>query len=117
MKKGTSLSALALGLGLMFSANAFAQGGYTGPTISSITVKEALELKDDTPVVMVGQITENLGGDKYTFKDQTGSLTVEIDAEDWGGVTVGPNETVEIRGEVDKDFTSFKIDVDQVVKQ
>ena len=42
MKKLTLISALALILGL--TGNSYAQGGFTGPTISRITVKEALEL-------------------------------------------------------------------------
>ncbi|MFV0626651.1 MAG: NirD/YgiW/YdeI family stress tolerance protein [Alphaproteobacteria bacterium] len=119
MKKTLTVSALALLLGL--SGQALAQtnnaGGYTGPGIEKITVVEAQKLSDDTPVVLVGKIEKSLGGEKYIFTDSTGSVTIEIDDKDWKGLTVGADDTVEIRGEVDKDFTSFEIDVDTVIKK
>ncbi|MDD4557053.1 MAG: NirD/YgiW/YdeI family stress tolerance protein [Alphaproteobacteria bacterium] len=118
MKKLVAISVLSLGLGL--SAQAWAQnvgGGYTGPGIPSITVQEALKLSDDTPVVLVGKIEKSLGNEKYVFTDESGKITIEIDDEDWKGLTVGADDVVEIRGEVDKDFTSIEIDVDSVVKK
>ena len=93
------------------------QGGFTGPSIAKSTVAEAKNLSDDTPVILTGKIEKSLGGEKYLFSDQTGSLTVEIDNEDWRGVTVSENDVVEIRGEIDKDLMSMKIDVDSVVKK
>ena len=51
------------------------------------------------------------------FSDATGQVTVEIDDEDWRGLTVNEKDTVEIKGEVDKEFTSFIIDVDSIVKK
>ncbi len=123
MKKIVTVTALALVLGL--SGEAFARGGYnqqpaggfTGPTISAISVGEAKKLSDDTPVVLTGKIVRSLGSEKYEFKDKTGSVTLDIDNDDWNGVNVGPEDTVEIQGEVDKDFTSFEIDVDRVIKK
>ena len=119
MKKTLAVSALALLLGISGQAVAQtkSQGGYTGPTIDAVTVVEAQKLSDDAPVVLVGKITKNLGGEKYIFTDSTGDITIEIDNEDWNGLNVGPEDIVEIRGEVDKDFTSFEIDVDTVVKK
>ena len=80
-------------------------------------VGEAKKLSDDTPVVLTGKIVRSLGSEKYEFKDKTGSVTLDIDNDDWNGVNVGPEDTVEIQGEVDKDFTSFEIDVDRVIKK
>ncbi len=92
-----------------------AQGGFTGPSaVAATTVKQALELKDDTYVTLRGNITEHLGGDKYMFSDGTGSIKVEIDDKDWHGLTVGPKDTVEIYGEVDKGWTKTEIDVDAI---
>ena len=45
------------------------------------------------------------------------SVTVEIDNDDWRGVSVSEKDTVEIRGEVDKDFMNFEIDVDSITKK
>lgn len=121
MKNLFAVSALALVLGAV-SAPAMAQqannaGGFTGPSQAAVTVAEALKLSDDTPVVLVGHIEQSLGGEKYLFSDKTGSLTIEIDNDDWRGVSVNEKDTVEIRGEVDKGFTSFEIEVDSVIKK
>ena len=123
MKKFAMVSALALILGV--SGNALAQqnfgaanaGGYTGPSAAAMTVAEAKKLSDDTPVVLVGKIEKSLGGEKYLFTDNTGSVTVEIDNDDWRGLNVSDKDTVEIRGEVDKEFMNFEISVDSVSKK
>lgn len=123
MKKFAMVSALALILGV--SGNALAQqnfgaanaGGYTGPSAAAMTVAEAKKLSDDTPVVLVGKIEKSLGGEKYLFTDNTGSVTVEIDNDDWRGLTVNDKDTVEIRGEVDKEFMNLEISVDSVSKK
>ena len=117
MKKSSFLTSLVLACCLSTVAFAQNSGGYTGPALSQITVKEAKKLSDDKPVVLVGKIEKGLGGEKYLFKDATDSVTIEIDDDKWRGLTVGPEDLIEIRGEVDKDFTSFKIDVDSVVKK
>ncbi len=109
----------ALAMAFYLSSNAQAQniqGGFTGPTIAPTTVAEALKLSDDTPVVLVGKIEKNLGHEKYLFKDASGSVIVEIDDDDWNGVNVTPADTIEIRGEVDKEMLKeTEIDVDSVI--
>ncbi|MBR3675729.1 MAG: NirD/YgiW/YdeI family stress tolerance protein [Alphaproteobacteria bacterium] len=99
-------------------ANAQATGGFEGPSASQLaatTVQEALDLNDEAKVVLQGNIVNSLGDEKYTFKDATGEIVVEIDDEDWHGVKVTPGKTVEIIGEVDKDANEpTKIDVDAV---
>ena len=120
MNKFITASAFVVALGL--SANAFAagfqgqanMGGFQGPGLQPSSVAEALKLNDDTPVVLIGQIEKSLGDEKYLFKDATGSVTVEIDNEDWRGVNVTPKDTIVIQGEVDKDFFKTEIDVDSV---
>lgn len=89
-------------------------GGFQGPGLQPSTVKQALSFGDDTPVVLIGKIERSLGDEKYLFTDKTGSVTVEIDNDDWRGVTVTPNDTIVIEGEVDKDFFKTEIDVDTV---
>ena len=91
-------------------------GGFKGPGLEPVSVVQAKELRDDTPVTMRGHIIRHLGGEMYMFKDESGEMAVEIDAECWRGQQVGPEDLVEIRGEVDRDFTSLEIDVDQLVK-
>ena len=129
MRKFTAVSTLAITMILGMSSFAQAQGfvdgqqaasvrgGYTGPGIAPMTVKEALSSRDDTPVVLIGRIEKSLGDEKYSFKDETGVVVVEIDNEDWRGLSVGPDDLVEISGEVDKDFTRTEIDVNTVIKK
>ena len=108
------LTLCALGI-LAGVAQAQQAGGFAGPTAYSsppITVQQALNMADDSIVVLQGHIVNNLGDEKYTFQDATGIVVVEIDDEDWMGVTVTPADTVEILGEVDKEFIGRdKIDV------
>ena len=92
-------------------------GGYTGPGPSLNTVDQAKSMRDDTHVSLKGQIVQHLGGEHYLFKDDTGTINVEIDGDRWQGQNIGPNDTVEIYGEVDKDWTEMKIDVDRIIKK
>ncbi len=115
----TVICASLLGLTTIVSAQAqptIQQGGFSGPSINVSTVKQAKTLKDDSPVVLKGHIIQNIGKEKYIFKDATGTITVEIDQEDWHGVQVSPSDLVEISGEVDKEWNKIEIDVFQVKK-
>ena len=103
---------------LLLSASAWAQtahGGFTGPVTVSNT-EQAKTLKDDAPVTLRGQLERHLGGDHYLFRDSTGTIQVEIDQRRWNGQSVSPQDTVEISGEVDKDWSSSTIDVKRLHK-
>ena len=63
-----------------------------------------------------GNIVERISDDLYVFKDASGTINVDIDHKRWNGVTVTPKDTVEIQGEVDKDWNSVEIDVKQIRK-
>ncbi|SBW08896.1 Protein YgiW [uncultured delta proteobacterium] len=93
-----------------------ASGGFSGPGVAPVTVKDAATMRDDAYVVLRGAITQHLGKDKYLFQDATGTIRIEIDHDKWSGQTVTPSDTVEIHGEVDKDWNSVEIDVDRIVK-
>lgn len=98
------------------SATQTQSGGFQGPNGSSTTVESAKSLRDDTWVTLRGNIVERISDDLYLFKDATGTINVDIDHKRWNGVTVTPQDTVEIQGEVDKDWNSVEIDVKQVSK-
>ncbi|WP_101880666.1 YgiW/YdeI family stress tolerance OB fold protein [Klebsiella variicola] len=91
-------------------------GGFTGPSGAVTTVANAKSLRDDTWVTLRGKITERISDDLYKFQDASGVINVDIDHKRWNGVTVGPQNTVEIQGEVDKDWNSVEIDVKQIRK-
>lgn len=91
-------------------------GGFVGPNGSSTTVESAKSLRDDAWVTLRGNIVERISDDLYLFKDATGTINVDIDHKRWNGLTVTPQDTVEIQGEVDKDWNSVEIDVKQITK-
>jgi len=109
----------ALVLTLAFATSVAAQtnmGGFDGPSIKNSSVAEALKMNDDTPVVLTGKIEKALGDEKYQFSDGTASIVVEIDDDDWRGITVKPENTVELRGEIDKELMQNpEVDVDSVI--
>lgn len=119
MKKTLGFCALALLIGLPLKASAQENvGGFTGPSaVAPTTVSEALQKADDTAVELTGKIEKSLGDEKYQFKDETGAAVVEIDNEDFRGVSINENDTVKLKGEVDKELLEAPvIDVDSVEK-
>ena len=84
---------------------------------SMTTVKQALTLRDDTPVKLKGYVVKAVGDEKYQFSDQTGMITVDIDDDLWQGKPVSAKTPVTIIGEIDIDYKPTKrveVDVDQV---
>ena len=117
MKTSKVLAVSVLGVSFALVGNAIAQnaGGFQGPGISDSTVAEALKMPDDTPVVLKGKVEKSLGNERYQFNDGTGVIVIEVDNEDWRGLTVTPEDTVEIKGEIEKDMLSApEVDVDTV---
>lgn len=117
MKKISILTLVAL----MPVCNAFAGPGKnmnnnmnTQPAVWSVT--EVLTLPDDTPVVMRGRITKNMGNNIFVFEDASGTIMMEIDEADWNGNTVRVDDIVTVYGNVDKSSNYTEIDVDSIVK-
>nr|WP_014343647.1 NirD/YgiW/YdeI family stress tolerance protein [Aliivibrio fischeri]AEY78233.1 Protein ygiW precursor [Aliivibrio fischeri] len=93
------------------------QGGFSGPTQGINTVKSVLDagmFSDDTPVSLTGYLVASLGGEMYTFKDNTGTIHVEIDHDKWFGLQATPTTKITIYGDIDKEFNYTKVDVDRV---
>lgn len=96
------------------------KGGFVGSSkggksnMKVVTVAEAKKMKDDADVILVGRITKQLGHEKYTFKDDSGSITVEIDDDDWRGVKVDTNDRVRIYGEVEREKLKTEIEVKKI---
>jgi len=91
-------------------------GGFVGGTETIVSVKQVKEMRDDVPVVVKGHILQRMGDEKYLFEDATGSITVEIDKDEWRGQTITPNDEVKLYGEVDAGIFKTEIDVDYVEK-
>ena len=95
-----------------------APSGYTGP--SSVPLMKAKDLldkgKDDQHARLQGRLLSHKGGDDYEFADQSGKITVEIEAEHFpAGVSIDHNTVVELTGEFDKEtFGESSFDVKQI---
>jgi uncharacterized protein (TIGR00156 family) len=91
------------------------RGGFQGPdNFQPVTVAEAAGLSDDTDVRLEGFIVRALGDEKYEFRDDTGTLVVEIDDDDWGGIDVTPDVRIRLQGEIDHERQGVELDVDDV---
>jgi uncharacterized protein (TIGR00156 family) len=101
---------------LAFAGSLIAQEGYLGPKVDVVTVETAKGMVDDYPVVLRGKIERSLGDEKYLFTDETGSIIVEIDNKLWRGISLDQNDTIEITGEVDKDFMKTEIEASNIKK-
>jgi uncharacterized protein (TIGR00156 family) len=103
-------------LALTFFAAHAQQGGYKGPGAVAITVAEAKNLRDDSPVILRGKIERFLGDEKYLFSDDTGNITIEIDNKVWGTLSVDQNDLVEVTGEIDRDFRAIEVEIRTIRK-
>lgn len=97
-------------------ATSNAKGGFVGGPETIVTVKQVNEMRDDVPVIVQGKIVQRMGDEKYLFEDSTGSITVEIDDDNWRGQTVGPEDTVKLYGDVDRGIFKTEIEIDYVEK-
>lgn len=113
MKRSLPLLALCA---VAFTANADNKsGGFKGPdNLKLLTVAEAVELPEDTQVKLVGFIVKALGDEAYEFKDDTGTLVVEIDDDDWHGLEVEPADKVEVSGDIEREWKETGLDVDEI---
>ena len=92
-------------------------GGYSGPGPDVMTVEQAKGMRDDAKVTLRGKIIQHLGGDHYMFQDATGTIEVEISGKRWQGQNIGPDDLVELYGEVDKEWSKVKIEAKRLHKQ
>ena len=91
-----------------------ATGGFVSDTEVIYTTDQVGDMRDDTYVIVQGNIIQRVGDEKYTFRDANGTMTVEIDDKDWRGLTVTPTDTVKLYGSVDRGLFKTEIDVDRV---
>lgn len=93
-----------------------AYAGFDGPN-SAVSVTKANQVAtapDNAGCILEGMIVEKVTGssDKYTFKDASGQVIVEIDDHVFAGRTVTPSTKVKLTGKVDTSKTkASKVDV------
>ena len=110
---------------IVLAASAVCGQGFNGLVASStsgpvqaVTVSQAKSLPDHTLVVLTGSIVASLGREKFTFRDSTGEITIDIDRNLWVllDVSVETNDQVEIRGELDVEKRVTEVDVKFIKK-
>lgn len=117
MLTGSSFGVFAQQSGFVSSdgQQSYSPGGFAGPISSAATsVAEAKKKWDDAWVVLEGNIIRQIGHELYEFRDNSGTVYVEIDHKYWMGQSVSPTDKVRIEGEVDRDWGSMNIDVKNI---
>lgn len=99
----------------LLTASMVHAGGFNSQTTKT-SIVDALKLPDDSYVTIQGNIVKKISSDKYTFKDSTGTMTVEIDNDKWGTLEATDKDLLELTGEIEKKFNSTHLDVDNVKK-
>ncbi len=89
-------------------------GGFISPNSGEMTVAKALDMSDDSWVILRGNIVKQLDNKHYEFTDGTGTINLEISEKRWNGINVTPKDKVEIRGKIDKDWNSREVEVKQI---
>jgi uncharacterized protein (TIGR00156 family) len=114
MKK---ISILAV-VGVVASVSAFAGPNMNNRGVTEVmTVEQVRGLEDNSPVVIRGYLLRQNGENSYVFQDSTGTINLEIEDNDWGGLSVSPEEYIEIWGEVDRNGMSMvEVDVTAMKK-
>lgn len=92
------------------------KGGFVSGAETIATVKQVMEMRDDVPVIVKGNIVQRMGDEMYLFEDGTGTIRVEIDDDEWRGQTITPTDTVKLYGEVDRGIFNTEIDINYVEK-
>lgn len=93
------------------------QGGFFDESKAIKSVAALKDAQDDAVVMIEGKITQQVGKNDFMFKDSTGEVEIEVSKRAWKGQTITPNDTVEIRGKVDKEWNRTEIEVKQIIKK
>ena len=77
-------------------------------------VSDVKNITDDTMVYIQGYLIQNLGNENYTFQDDSGTLTVEIDDDLMGSNMYSPTTLVWIAAEVDKQGDIVSLEAEEI---
>lgn len=77
-------------------------------------VSDVKNMNDETMVYIQGYLIQNLGDEMYTFQDNSGTLTVEIDDSLMGNNMYSPTTLVWIAAEVDKEGDVVSLDAEEI---
>lgn len=78
------------------------------------TIAQTKSMHDDSRVVLEGYIVAQIDDDDFTFKDNTGTIRIDVEDQAWNGLNVTKNDKIRIHGKLDKEFTNSSIEVYQI---
>ena len=91
--------------------------GYRGTEDGRImTVRQAQEMHDGATISLRGNLIEQHGNDRYSFRDKTATIAVIIPAAVFDGREVKPDQMISINGSLDKKMTPPVVRVDRIQK-
>ena len=83
--------------------------GFTGPVQTVTVLQVAQTFPNKAQAILRGNIVMSLGGDRYLFRDSTSEFVIKIKHDRWWGLTVGPEDLIEIGGELKRDRRTAQI--------
>jgi len=92
-RTGTGFSAALLAIAMTACAS-------TVP--SSISIAQARAVPDDTKVVVIGELVQQIDQQHYLPRDNSGQITARIDKDTLGEVKIAPDARLRIDGEIDQ---------------
>ena len=112
--KHTFLNLMAIcGLALL-SSNAMAADTAKTTTKPVSKISDVKAMPDDTEVVIQGVIVQSLGDENYLVKDDSGTVTIEIDEDLVQGNTITPEAEVLITATVDQEGNVTSLEAEEV---
>ncbi len=76
--------------------------GYRGTEDArTMTVQQAKSMHDGATISLRGNLIDDQGGDKFVFRDKTGSIHTLIPLSVFDGRTVKPDQMISINGSLD----------------
>lgn len=76
--------------------------GYRGTEDArTMTVQQAKTMHDGATISLRGNLIDEQGGDKFVFRDKTGSIHTLIPLSVFDGRTVKPDQMISINGSLD----------------
>ena len=91
--------------------------GYRGTEDARImTVEQAKTMHDGATISLRGNLIEDQGGDKFIFRDKTGSIHTLIPLAVFDGRTVKPDQMISINGSLDTKTQPLVVRVNRIQK-
>ncbi len=112
--KHTILTLLAIGGIALFSHNVMATNAAHTNNKPVSKISDVKAMPDDTEVVIQGVIVQNLGDENYLVKDDSGTVTIEIDEDLVQGNTITPEAEVLITATVDQEDNVTSLDAEEI---